>query len=86
MEVSGHIHGQVKEPLVPIGQKAGWVSEPVLMLCSREKYLATAGNRTSATQLVAKTETFLCQCFYRFISILRFFFFFLAKAVKSVKN
>jgi hypothetical protein len=42
MEVSGKHHAPAalpvrKEPPVPIGYEAGWVPEPVWMLCRRRK-------------------------------------------------
>jgi hypothetical protein len=42
-----------KEPPVSIGYEAGWVSEPVLTLLSRDNSLALVGNRTPAAQPVA---------------------------------
>jgi hypothetical protein len=35
-----------KDPLVPIGQEAGWVPEPVWTQRLEEKYFASAGDRT----------------------------------------
>ena len=35
----------------PRGKFPGWASEAVLMLCGREKYLASAGNRTTIPRL-----------------------------------
>jgi hypothetical protein len=52
MEVSGQLHAPVallpgKEPLVPIGQEAGWAPEPFWMRWWREKFPAPPpGNRT----------------------------------------
>jgi hypothetical protein len=51
MEVSGQLHTLValtpgKEPLVPIGQEAVWVPEPVWTLWWREKFPTPAGTRT----------------------------------------
>jgi len=46
--VSGKLHALAaltpKEPLVPIGQEAGWVPEPVWSWCQREKFPAPTGN------------------------------------------
>jgi hypothetical protein len=51
MEVSGQLHAPAalspeKEPLVPIGEEAGWASEPFWTQWRREKFPALAGNRT----------------------------------------
>jgi hypothetical protein len=56
--MSGQLHAPaalppVKEPQIPIGQETGWDPEPVWMLWSKERTLATAGNRTPAVQPVA---------------------------------
>jgi hypothetical protein len=45
MEVSGQLHALAilppgKEPLVPIGQEAGWAPDPVWMWYQREKFPA----------------------------------------------
>jgi hypothetical protein len=50
MEVSGQLHDQAalpsgKEPLVPTGEEAGWVPEPVCTRLKREKFPAPVGNR-----------------------------------------
>jgi hypothetical protein len=55
MDVSGQDHAPAallprKMLQVPTGQ---WASEPVWTLLSREKSLASAGNRTPAVQPVA---------------------------------
>jgi len=52
METSGKLHAPTaltsgKESLVPIGQSAGWSSEPVWTRWWREKFPAPAGTRTS---------------------------------------
>jgi hypothetical protein len=62
MEVSGELRALValpsgKESLVPIGWEAGWASELVLMLWSREKSLIPVVNQTLAIQPVAHFYT-----------------------------
>jgi hypothetical protein len=62
MEVSGQLHASAallpeKEPPVPIEWEAGWAPDPVSTLWSRKKWLASAGNLTSAVQLVARRYT-----------------------------
>jgi hypothetical protein len=51
MEVSGQLHAPAalppgQEPLVPIGQEAGWAPEPFWTRWWKEKFPAPAGNRT----------------------------------------
>jgi hypothetical protein len=53
MEVSGQLQAlllslQRKEPSVSVGEVAGWASEVVWTLWSREKNFDTAGNGTTA--------------------------------------
>jgi hypothetical protein len=62
MEVSSQLHTPAasppeKEPLVPIGQEAGWVPEPVWMRWRREKFPAPVGIGTPIIQSVAKRYT-----------------------------
>jgi hypothetical protein len=57
MEVSGHVHSPTKKALAPNGYEAGWESEPVWALSSKEKSLASAGNRTLAIQPAAHFYT-----------------------------
>jgi hypothetical protein len=49
MEVSGQLQFSValphhEDPLVPVGLAAGWPSEAVWTLWSKEKYIPPAGN------------------------------------------
>jgi hypothetical protein len=53
MEVSGQLHASAALPLVPIVLEAEWTPEPVSMLWSREKSLASARNQTLVIQPVA---------------------------------
>jgi hypothetical protein len=57
MELSGlHVSAALPSgmgPPVPIILEAGWASEPVWTLWSREKALVYAGNQTPAIQPVA---------------------------------
>jgi hypothetical protein len=58
---SGQLHAPTvlppgKQPPVPIGQEAGWSSEPVWTLWRREN-LPSAGNRTPTIQPVARRFT-----------------------------
>jgi hypothetical protein len=46
-----------KEPLVPIGQEAGWAPEPVWTQRLQENSSALAGDRTSVVQPVARHYT-----------------------------
>jgi hypothetical protein len=51
MEVNGQLHAPAalpagKEPLVPIGQEAGWAPEPVWTRWWREKFPVPAETRT----------------------------------------
>jgi hypothetical protein len=64
MDVSGQLHAPDtlpprKEPLLPIGQEAGWAQEPVWMRWWREKFPAPAGARTPTIQPVAQRYTTL---------------------------
>jgi hypothetical protein len=56
--VSGQLHAPValppgKEPLVSIGQEAGWTPEPFWTRWWREKFPAPAGNRTLEPRLAS---------------------------------
>jgi hypothetical protein len=62
LEGGGQIHAPAalppgKEVQVPIGWEAGWVSETVWMLWSREEFLTPAGNRTPAIHPVSRLCT-----------------------------
>jgi hypothetical protein len=62
MEVSGYLHAPAavllrKETPVSIGYEAGWASESVWTLWSREKSLASAENRTPAVHPVVRHYT-----------------------------
>jgi hypothetical protein len=62
MALSGQLHAPGalppgKQPLVPIGSQAGWVSEPVCTLWRTEKTVASARNRTLAIQPVVHRYT-----------------------------
>jgi hypothetical protein len=46
-----------KEPPVPIGQEAGWASEPVRMQRPEEKSSASVGDRTPVVQSVVSHYT-----------------------------
>jgi hypothetical protein len=57
MEVSGKLHAPAglslsQVPSILIRYEAIWAPEPVLMLWSREKFLASAGNQTPILQPV----------------------------------
>jgi hypothetical protein len=59
MEVSGQYHAPAaltpgKEPLVPIGQRAGYAPEPVWTLWNTEKSLPLATHRTPVVKPVAR--------------------------------
>jgi len=50
MKVSGQLHASAalhsgKEPLEPIGYKAGWAPEPLWKRCRRVKFPSSAGNQ-----------------------------------------
>jgi hypothetical protein len=51
-----------KEPLVPIGQEAGWDPKP--LRCWREKFPAPAGNRTLEPQSPSAIPTELLRLLY----------------------
>jgi hypothetical protein len=53
--VTADLHSE--EPLVSIGEEAGWHPEQVLTLRSKEKSLVLAGNGTSIGQPVAGRYT-----------------------------
>jgi hypothetical protein len=62
MEVSGELHAPAavqsgNEPPIPIGYEAGWASESVWMLWSKEESLASAENQTPAVCPVARHYT-----------------------------
>jgi hypothetical protein len=62
MEMSGQLHAPAalplgKEPLVPIGQEAGWAPEPFWTRWFREKFPAPTGNLTPIVQPVAQRYT-----------------------------
>jgi hypothetical protein len=62
MEVSGQLHAPAtlppgKEPLVHIGQEAGWASELVWMQCWRENAQPLTVFKTLIIQLVAQLYT-----------------------------
>jgi hypothetical protein len=46
MEVSDELHAPAVLSPVPIGMEARWITEPVYTLLSREKSVASAGNRS----------------------------------------
>jgi hypothetical protein len=55
MDMSVQLHDPTalpsgKEPLVPNGQKARWVPEPIWTQCQREKFLAPVGIQISIIQ------------------------------------
>jgi hypothetical protein len=58
MGVSGQRHAPAalhpKDPPVPIGQEAGWASEPVWTLWLEEILFASAGDRTPVVQSVVR--------------------------------
>jgi hypothetical protein len=57
MEVSGQFHALVALPTGVKALGAGCASEPVLTLRSKEKFLASIGNRTPFVQHVARRYT-----------------------------
>jgi hypothetical protein len=65
MGVSGQRHAPAallppgKGPPVPIGQEAGWASEPVWTQRIEEKSFAHTGNRTPIARL-ARSQTLYC--------------------------
>jgi hypothetical protein len=62
MEVNGQIHAPAvlhprREPPVPIGQEAGWASEPVSSTLWRRENLTPAENQTPVIHPVARLYT-----------------------------
>jgi hypothetical protein len=63
MGVSGQHHAPAKlyprgkEPLVPIGQEAGWAPEPVWTQRLEEKSSVSVGDRTPVVQSVVRHYT-----------------------------
>jgi hypothetical protein len=56
MEVSGHFHAPAtlpsgKKPQLSVGERAGWASDSVWMLWSKEKSIVPDRNQTPAAQL-----------------------------------